>query len=80
MGVEVVQNFTKQSILYANICATCVPGVRGKEQVKEEHRDKDRPTLYIGEMSSTIRRMKVKISTGSVNICHLSGSIVCYID
>ena len=32
-GAEVIPNCTRQSILYENVCAVCVPGAGGKEQI-----------------------------------------------
>ena len=54
-GAEAIQNCTKNSVLYENICATCVPEARGKEQVKEEQLEGSRPTLYFLETSRSIQ-------------------------
>ena len=45
---------TKKSVVYENVCATCLPGARGKEQIKGEDVDPDKPAIYVGETSRSI--------------------------
>ena len=50
---------TKQSVLYENICARCVPKARGKGAIRGEDINLDIPSIYVGESSrSVVERMK----------------------
>ena len=44
---------TRKSLVYENICVTCNPGARGKDEVKNN--DPDTPSIYVGETSRTIQ-------------------------
>ena len=53
-GAEVVPNCTKQSVVYENVCASCIPGAGGKDPIKGEDLDPGKPALYVGETSRSI--------------------------
>ena len=53
-GGEVIPNCTRQSILYENVCAVCIPNAGRKEQLKEQDLDVGRPALYVGESSRSV--------------------------
>ena len=53
-GAEILPNCTRQSLLYENVCATCIPGAKGKEPLKEEDVDPENPAIYVGETSRSI--------------------------
>ena len=45
---------TKQSILYENVCATCVPSAGSKKEMKEEDLNTARPAVFVGETSRSL--------------------------
>ena len=49
-GIEEPPNCTKQSVLYENICAVCVPGAKGSKPV-----DPTKAVFYVGESSRSIQ-------------------------
>ena len=53
-GAEDIPNCTKQSVLYENICAICVPGAFKKEQVEDKDVDPGQPAIYVGETGRSI--------------------------
>ena len=53
-GAETIPNCTKQSIVYENVCARCIPGARSREPVDTKDLDPDKPALYVGETSRSI--------------------------
>ena len=53
-GGEVIPDCTKQSVLYENVCAVCIPKASSKEQIREQDLDVGRPALYVGESSRSI--------------------------
>ena len=53
-GGEVIPDCTKQSVLYENVCAVCIPKASRKEQIREQDLDVGRPALYVGESSRSI--------------------------
>ena len=52
-GAEFVQQCTKKSVVYENICLECNPGADGKRELKELKTSV--PTAYIGETSRSIK-------------------------
>ena len=52
-GAEFVQQCTKKSVVYENICLECNPGADGKKELKELNTTV--PTAYIGESSRSIK-------------------------
>ena len=53
-GAEYIPNCTKQSILYENVCAVCVPTATKREQIKEQDLNTGSPALYVGETSRSV--------------------------
>ena len=53
-GAETLPNCTRQSVVYENVCAKCVPGARSKEPVETKDLDPEKPALYVGETSRSI--------------------------
>ena len=51
-GAEALPDCTRQSILYENICTSCVPGATGRRPVEDIPGDK--AVLYVGETSRSI--------------------------
>ena len=51
-GAEFVQQCTKTSVVYENICSVCNPGAEGKRELKELNMEF--PTTYVGETSRSI--------------------------
>ena len=54
-GMEEPPNCTKQSVLYENICAVCVPGAKGSKPVEDKDLDPFKAVLYVGESSRSIQ-------------------------
>ena len=52
-GAEFVQQCTKISVVYENICLVCNPGADGKKELRELKTTV--PTAYIGESSRSIK-------------------------
>ena len=52
-GAEFVQQCTKKSVVYENICLLCNPGAAGKKELKELNTTI--PTAYVGESSRSIK-------------------------
>ena len=53
-GAEVMPDCTQQSILYENVCSTCLPGATKKEQITMEDVKNKGAALYVGETSRSI--------------------------
>ena len=54
-GLEEPPNCSKQSVLYENICAVCVPGAKGSKPVENKDVDSSKAVLYVGESSRSIQ-------------------------
>ena len=53
-GAEWLPDCTKQSVLYENVCATCVPSAGSKKDMKEEDLNTSQPAVYVGETSRSL--------------------------
>ena len=53
-GAELLPNCTKQSVMYENVCATCIPGAGSKRPLEERDIPTDKAAIYVGETSRSI--------------------------
>ena len=58
-GSEKVEQCTRKSLLYENICGACNPDAGSKEEVKGSNGDI--PTIYVGETSRTVQEREFNI-------------------